>query len=46
MNTVLVTSATSGIGEACVTKFAKESYRIIALGPDEKRLEKMQGISR
>jgi 3-hydroxy acid dehydrogenase / malonic semialdehyde reductase len=46
MNTVLVTGAKSGIGGACVAKFAKEGYRIIALGPDEKRLEKMEGISR
>lgn len=42
MNTVLVTGATSGIGKACVMKFAKEGYGIIALGRDKKRLEKIQ----
>ena len=42
MNTVLVTGATSGIGKACVIKFAKEGYGIIALGRDKKRLEKIQ----
>ena len=42
MNTVLVTGATSGIGEACVAKFAKKGYRVIALGRDERRLKKIQ----
>ena len=32
MKTVLVTGATSGIGEACVLKFSREGYRIIGLG--------------
>ena len=30
--TVLVTGATSGIGEACVRRFAKEGYRVIIAG--------------
>ena len=42
MKTVLVTGATSGIGEACVYKFSKEGYRIIGLGRDSKRLEKVR----
>ena len=42
MKTVLVTGATSGIGEACVLKFSKEGYRIIGLGRDSKRLEKVR----
>ena len=42
MKTVLVTGASSGIGEACVLKFAKEGFRIIGLGRDAKRLEKVR----
>ncbi|MDC0206568.1 SDR family oxidoreductase [Nitrospinae bacterium] len=42
MKTVLVTGATSGIGEACVLKFSREGYRIIGLGRDTKRLEKVR----
>ncbi|NOY72904.1 MAG: SDR family oxidoreductase [Gammaproteobacteria bacterium] len=42
MRTVLVTGATSGIGEACVKKFATEGYRIIGLGRNEKQLEKVR----
>ena len=30
MNTVLVTGATSGIGKACVIKFAKENEDVIS----------------
>lgn len=42
MKTVLVTGATSGIGEACVAKFSKEGYRIIALGRDKEKLERVR----
>lgn len=32
MKTVLITGATSGIGEACAHKFARNGYNIIACG--------------
>ena len=36
--TVLVTGATSGIGEACVRRFAKEGYRVIIAGRNRNKL--------
>ena len=36
--TVLVTGATSGIGEACVRRFAKEGYRVIIAGRNRTKL--------
>lgn len=36
--TVLVTGATSGIGEACVRRFAKEGYRVIITGRNRNKL--------
>ena len=42
MSTVLVTGASSGIGMACVKKFSKKGYAILALGRDKKKLEIIQ----
>lgn len=39
--TILVTGATSGIGQACVKRFAKEGHNIILTGRREDRLNKM-----
>ncbi len=38
---VLITGATSGIGEACAYKFAKEGWNIILTGRNEKRLDEV-----
>ncbi|NLF42150.1 MAG: SDR family NAD(P)-dependent oxidoreductase, partial [Bacteroidales bacterium] len=32
MKTVLITGASSGIGQACAIRFAKEGYRLIING--------------
>lgn len=37
--TVLITGATSGFGEACAHKFAKEGYRVIITGRRKERLD-------
>ncbi len=40
--TVLVTGATSGIGEACARKFAQGGYNVIITGRNAERLAKLQ----
>lgn len=40
--TVLITGATSGIGEACVNKFQKHLWKVIATGRNEAKLEKFK----
>jgi len=45
MRTVLITGATSGIGKACVEKFSREGFKIIAIGRNEKKLIKLKKIS-
>ncbi len=42
MKTVLITGATSGIGEACARKFAEGGYRIIATGRSNEKLEALK----
>lgn len=46
MNTklVLITGATSGIGEACARKFAQGGYRLILTGRNEQRLERLKAL--
>lgn len=39
--TVMISGATSGIGEACAYKFAKEGYRLIITGRRKERLDKL-----
>jgi 3-hydroxy acid dehydrogenase / malonic semialdehyde reductase len=39
---VLITGATSGIGEACATKFAANNFDIIITGRRQERLEKLK----
>lgn len=38
---VLITGATSGIGEACAWKFAENNYNLIVIGRRKDRLEKL-----
>lgn len=42
MKSVLVTGASSGIGEALVKSWAKQGYRVIACGRDQQRLAALQ----
>lgn len=41
IKTVMISGATSGIGEACAYKFAKEGYRLIITGRRKERLDKL-----
>ncbi|MCI6160200.1 MAG: SDR family oxidoreductase [Prevotellaceae bacterium] len=40
--TVMITGATSGIGEACARKFAEGGYRLILTGRNEEKLSSMK----
>ena len=42
MKTVLITGATSGIGEACARKFAQGDYRLIITGRNSEKLCALQ----
>lgn len=42
--TVLITGATSGIGEACARKFAKGGYNLIITGRDAEKLASLTGV--
>lgn len=42
MKTVLITGATSGIGEGCARKFAEGGYRIIATGRNSAKLDALK----
>ena len=39
MKTVLITGATSGIGEACARRFARGGYRLVLTGRNEEKLK-------
>uniref|UniRef100_A0AB33ISM8 SDR family NAD(P)-dependent oxidoreductase n=1 Tax=Prevotella sp. GTC17254 TaxID=3236794 RepID=A0AB33ISM8_9BACT len=41
---VLITGATSGIGEACARKFAQGGYRLILTGRNEQKLENLKAL--
>ncbi|MFY8029869.1 MAG: SDR family NAD(P)-dependent oxidoreductase, partial [Bacteroidia bacterium] len=41
MKTVLITGATSGIGEACAHIFAENGYRLIITGRREEKLKQL-----
>ena len=40
--TILITGATSGIGKTCVVKFAQSGAKIVAVGRDAQKLEKLK----
>lgn len=42
MKTVMITGATSGIGEACARKFAQGGYRLIITGRNNEKLDALQ----
>lgn len=42
MKTALITGATSGIGRACATRFAKEGWRVIVTGRNIKKLSELE----
>jgi len=44
MKTVLITGATSGIGESCVNKFLKNSWQVIATGRNPEKLENLKNL--
>lgn len=44
--TVFITGATSGIGEACARRFAKEGWRLILTGRNSGRLDALAGTLR
>ncbi|MCC6252089.1 MAG: SDR family oxidoreductase [Bacteroidia bacterium] len=44
LKTILITGATSGIGEACATLFAKNGYQIIITGRRKERLENLEKL--
>jgi short-subunit dehydrogenase len=44
MKTVIITGSTSGIGEACVKIFLKNSWKVIATGRNIEKLEKLKGL--
>ncbi len=39
--TILITGATSGFGQACAVKFAKQGWKVIATGRREQRLDEL-----
>ena len=39
---LLITGATGGMGEEIIKIFRKNSYEVIALGRDKKRLKKLE----
>jgi len=41
MKTILITGATSGIGEACVTEFLQAGYQVIAHGRNQEKLSEL-----
>lgn len=45
MKTVVITGASAGIGKACVERFAKDNYRIIALGKNASRLQEVKTMA-
>ena len=42
MKTVLITGATSGIGEACARRFARGGYRLVLTGRNEEKLKALR----
>ncbi len=44
--TVMITGATSGIGEACALRFAKEGYDVALTGRNSEKLEELEKLIR
>ena len=40
--TVLITGATSGIGEACARRFARGGYQLVLTGRNEEKLDALR----